>query len=159
MSKRKAKFKIGDTVRVDTPLHVLRVGYPKTIADFKEAAGPKVYEALDLLRKVGVYRVDSRRLKHEIARSLCKQAGFGGSQRSIHIEPRESLRGLVGQVTSIRYCKTGSYVPESSGDGEYDPAYLAGEKTHRLLVVECSHDPFLWLETEDVNVTLLQEAA
>jgi len=46
-------------------------------------------------------------------------------------------------IEARRVCKTGTYWPASGGQDEYDPAYLAEEKTHVLFRV-CKNQPDKW---------------
>ncbi len=161
MSKRSAKFKVGDTVRVDEPLHVVRVGYPKCIDDFNEEADALLPSLDEWLTAHKLPAKHSVMFQRPLARLLLRADGFGGKEREIHTEVMEEWRGKTGTVKSITRRQTGTYCPgRMSGSGpdwepEWEPAYLENAKTHRLLFVESEGG---CINVEDAHVTLIAQA-
>lgn len=157
------RIRPGDLVRVLDPRRVLRVGYPRCVADYMPDLRLRALEPLEkLVESLGVpLRAPKLRLAEEIAtqrgfteRVLREVAllklridGFGGRERSIHLsEPVEELRGQVARAVSVRSAVTGTYCPGRAGRGctpnghdEDDPPLLDNAKTHRLVLIDASY--------------------
>lgn len=166
--KRRTKFKPGDLVRIENPLHVARVGYPLTLDDMNPAADACLPGIIQALEASG-HPVGNDHLHYLTAglkKALLKSCGYGGRERTIHTEERPHLKGQLARVEAVRYIVTGTYHPDSSWGGydepaEYDPAYLGDPKRHRLLKLN-PRLSIAWgysLEIEDVHVTLVEEAS
>ncbi len=154
--KRRAKFKPGDIVRVDTPLLVVRVGYPLGLADVREEACLLLQR---LTPEIGCldYR-EGRKIRRALEYILLKRKGYGGDKRSIHTTYHGAWKHAEATVERIRYAKTGIYTPgcggSSNDSGDYDPPYLGDEKTHRILSLRSWEHG--WLDVEDCHVTFLR---
>ncbi len=135
------RLKPGDVVAWNRePRRVERVGYRLSAGDFTDEAwqllkkDPAVIQARKALcQALGVSHL---RLQSEVAYALAAEAGLGGPERGIHVDPC----GTVGhgeyvqdddgnetyhmKVQSTRIVKVGTYyAPQSYGDGglyEYD---------------------------------------
>jgi hypothetical protein len=158
---RKNIIRQGDRVRIDNPIFVLRVGYPKCLDSETDEVLATMGEQLDGLlnlaniEKGGVRFTDHGRncydqTKRKVARAIAYARlnlhGFGGCERTIHTVELPELKGLEGWVQSVRFAKTGTYYPPYYSDGgwwgepDYEPGGLQHEKTHKLL------DVALWPE-------------
>jgi hypothetical protein len=170
--KPKSPFQPGVMVRVVRPLFVARVGYPMTVhGEAEKLERERQDEIMAFLKSMGVqpdFYGRPLRAVAEITKAigyeLCRQAGWGGRERSIH---RREIAGLAGQETEIirvRFVKTGRYDPggPSGPDGEYDPPCLLSEETHRLLETRFwagdydGVDGRTYLEIEAANVELVK---
>lgn len=163
--KRRA-FKIGDIVRVDTPLHVVRVGYPKCVADYEEPAKALLPSLHRWVRENGINTIEDRILPLwvPLAKLMLRQDGFGGDKREIHTEPREHWAGREGIVVKTRRCMTGTYeAGYMSGyeEPEYNPPFLGDAKSHALLTVlrDLGGSWFAdGIEVEACHATFIREA-
>ncbi len=141
---------VGDPVILaDNPQFVIRVGYPKTVADYK----PLVYEAnRNLIRTVIDCHAGPRsqskaifiaeRWINDLAYLEMIKDRCGGPERSIHLtDPIPALAGCSFLITSLRTVKTGIYYGPSGGSHEYDPepGGLDKCKTHRLVRLNTDH--------------------
>ncbi len=99
-----------------------------------------------------------------VCMAACRLRGFGGNERSLHYFKKdaisgdnEHMRGAVYEVTGRRVVKTGTRYPASggydgfSGEHDYEPGGLSGERTHVLLTVG-------YMEIEAANVELVKAA-
>lgn len=162
MKARRAKFKVGDVVRIDNPECVIRVGYPHTVEDYADKVWtPDALAALDRLceaLKLRDYERAKNKLKMPLASLLLHRAGFGGRDREVHTNPAPWVSGVSGVVTEVRYCITGRYVPASNPYGdEWEAPELEERKQRRLLHIDTrsGHGEVV---IEDKNVTLLEAA-
>lgn len=155
MTKRRAKFKVGDIVRVDTPLLVVRVGYPLCLADFRHEADLLIQR---LQPEIGTLTERERKkLRDTLAGVLLRRKDYGGDVRSIHTSYHSAWWKAEATVERIRYAKTGVYMPANLPgywDNEYDPPYLGDVKTHRILSLRSFEHG--WLDVEDCHVTFLR---
>lgn len=164
--KKVRPIRVGDHCRVVVPEFVVRVGYPMTVpaeAD-KVMAEQGQFLRETAVRLAGGYGSGTqlekavRAMAREIAYLRCKGNGWGGKERAIYRHTLEEWQGQTFHVQAVRFVKTGEYVPGTSWTGEYEPAYLANEKTHRLLELPYSppaDTPIPWLsfmEIEAANV-------
>ena len=149
-------IRAGDTVRIDNPLFVLRVGYPKCIESETEEVLAKMGEQLDSVLQLAdlspdcvniylasrgeVYQQAKRKIAREIAYSRLRLHGFGGCNRTVHTRELPGFKGLECCVGHVRYAKTGVYyAPSVSQDYEYgydyEPGGLDNQQTHKLLTL------------------------
>lgn len=135
----------GDWVEIVDPRVVKRVGYPKSVDDYKVIVRDRFSDQLAAIfphtRLISVVAERAqRRVIHEIAYMLAKEDGFGGPDRTIHLEERPDLRGRTCQVTEIKTCMTGRYYAPSSwrdsyGESDFESGGLANQHCHRLLCI------------------------
>lgn len=131
--KKKNTIREGDRVRIITPQIVIRVGYPKAVADYLEEATTK-YQLM--LEKEMPSRCVEKVLQ-QIAYGLAKADGFGGTERSLHLKEVPELKGQEFTVSGVRTVQTGTYYPPHSSVsyfGEYDwtPGGLENMRARRL---------------------------
>lgn len=172
MSTIKAEpIRVGALCRVVNPEFVVRVGYPLTVQAETEAVLAEQGEFLrsTVIRLTGGFGCGTRLEKavramaKEIAYLRCVGKGWGGKERAIHCHTLEEWRGRTFHVRGVRFVKTGEYYPAKTWEGEYEPAYLANEKTHRILELPCcppADTPiplFSFLEIEAENVERVTE--
>lgn len=135
MKKRKDIIRVGDLVRVVNPRVVSRVGYPKCVKDYEEAAWAKYG---DLLRKDMRHTRCIEKAIQQIAYGLAKADGFGGKERTLHFEGVPLLVGQEFRVQSVRMVQTGTYYPPRVsrsyfGETDYEPGGLENMKSRRLV--------------------------
>lgn len=126
----------GDRVRVVVPKICVRVGYPKQVSDYLEAARAKYAK---LLREDMKDHLVEKAL-HQIAYGMAKKDGFGGPERTLHLKDEPGIAGKEFTVWGIRTVQTGTYYPPNSWQGwtdsgydyDYEPGGLADQKSHRL---------------------------
>jgi hypothetical protein len=159
MSKKKNIIRAGDKVKIVNPEVVIRCGYPldvdtviktlitkeqrDSIRSMMETFGCKADADEFLMPQVLSEETDDDywKILTIMAYRILKQNKFGGKERTLHTETKESLRNKIGYVREKKVVKTGKYHPggaEYSYDGEYDycPAYLQNEKSHVLCKVD-----------------------
>lgn len=134
MKKNPNIIRLNDRVRIVIPKVVVRVGYPKTVKDYLEAAEGKYgqqlrYDMGDFLAEKAL---------RQIAYGLAKTDGFGGRERSLHMEDKPELLGQEFNVSGVRMVQTGTYYPPSGytsyyGEYDYEPGGLADMKARRLV--------------------------
>lgn len=127
-------IRVGDWVRIVTPKIVTRVGYPKSVKDYMPTA-KALFEA-ELKKHLGGMVID--RILHDIAYGLAKSNGFGGNERSLHLEDQPQIMGQEFCVSGVRMVQTGTYYPPSYwtsyyGEHDWEPGGLADMKSRRLL--------------------------
>lgn len=150
MSAKLPPVRVGDRVRIINPLHVVRVGYPKSVVDYENvvdaaaletflrAQAPKRYARM----KSAVDTREGRAIRRQLALILAQQDGFGGSERKLHTEEIPEFKDVTGTVRFVKMARTGLYYPPSSshdwetGYAEYEPGGLNKAKMHRLLIVD-----------------------
>lgn len=147
MTAPTSPFRPGDLAVVVEPRPVLRVGYPKSYADYVREVETKradVRALLGLPTNVRAKRHEDRVLK-ALAFARAGVDGFGGKERTVHLgEPVEKLRDKLVKIVSVRSVQTGNYYPPSGGGpnyfGEYDyePGGLSERVTRRLARVEAN---------------------
>lgn len=136
-------IRAGDRVRVVDPRWVLRVGYPKTAADYlaatcerHEAALREIYGykatrptlAATLAVDFPGYKPPSaeervskmppplRRALWDLAYLACERDGFGGKERRVHLSaPMPDWEGAEFEVASVRSAMEGDYFPPYYG--------------------------------------------
>lgn len=147
---KKPIFHVGDTVRVVTPQFVVRVGYPKTPADYLPLVETATDELLAVYRKLdlsgqgilqNVVPSNHDRIQHLLAYELAHKDRFGGNERVIHLMEAPEAKDKILTITALKTVVTGQYYPASGGYttyGEYDyePAELGNRKYHRLAAVD-----------------------
>jgi len=145
----------GDLVKVIKPELFVRCGYSLTLEKSEKIIREKYYDKVSefangfktkiTLRNMEDYCEDS--LTNKIIQALAEEyifmEGFGGNERKIYTEPAFEMLGMsikdeVRRVVSIKFHKTGTYVPGSSiypidEYYDYEPAYLDNTKTHKIL--------------------------
>ena len=153
MSKRKDLIRRGDYVKIINPEIVLRWGYTLT----KEIVKDKLItdEQRTVIRSLIGHRTlpepfftrenpryverAYEKMIDELAYVILKRNGFGGKNRQLFTETRESLRNARGYVNQKKVVKTGEYYPPyyHPGDGweyeaDWEPGGLKYESTHVL---------------------------
>ena len=160
----------------------VRCGYPKTL-ETEEKFVLETYknDIVSLVKKAKAYEAgvhfgiltdeDYSFCANEVARRLAyhrlKNHGFGGNERKIYTKEEPELLNRFFIVHDIRFVKTGEYCKggwSGSYDGdEYEPAYLSGEKTHKILSIREIYDPnshkmlFSSYDIEASNVVKIEE--
>lgn len=176
-AEKKIVYHIDDIVRIIEPQVFVRVGYPLTKEQAIEAAvkeyNEQIYAFMAAIsgapEQFTVHEQDPT-LYHDLVDALAsywiRQKGFGGKERKIYTETIEEIRNTGNwRVFSKRIVKTGTYNPGGMYGGgwatepDYEPPYLANEKSHVLLslIRECE-GPFDvgaidHVEIEATNVT------
>jgi hypothetical protein len=146
------RIRVGDHVHVKAALVVLRVGYPKAVADYLPEVRERFSAHIEGIFKASlppgviahglepIQEKTRRKIEHELAHMLAHANHFGGRTRSLHVEERPALVGLEFEVAGLRSVVTGTYSPGRHTGGydweEYEPADLDDRKTHRLAVLE-----------------------
>ena len=152
--KDKKLIRQGDYVKIINPEIVLRWGYSltKEIVKDKMISNEQKRAVQDLVeqfrgRSLGsqFYQLDSgyvdvsyEKILDELAFVILKREGFGGKQRKLFTETKESLRNALGYVNHTKIVRTGEYYPPTSYQGyfdafpEYEPGGLKNAKTHVL---------------------------
>ena len=161
-----------DRVRIVNPDFFVRRGYPLSFEDVRKETEEKyARKIVEFMAGIGMSAAepdvggmyDSKgKPFSEIVRALTyceiKSKGFGGCTRSIHTERKEEHKGVETSVMGVRFVKTGEYMRggiHGTWEGyEYEPPYLANEKTHRILSLAFG---FEQLEIEATNVELVKE--
>ena len=123
----------GDIVRVVIPSIIVRVGYPRSIESYISEAEEKYQKSL-------LGDMDERcaeKVINQIAYGLAKQDGFGGRERTVHLQSEPDLTGAEFTVQSTRMVQTGTYCPPCAprsyfGELEYEPGGLENMKYRRL---------------------------
>lgn len=142
-------------MRVVRPLFVVRVGYPKCVADYLPVVRERFAEQLRVLRvgitarmelgegfefrEDGPARLVMERVERELAYALLKRDNFGGSERCVHEVEHARHLGAETRVTELRTAYTGTYSPgggTSTWGGGFDdsvwPPDLEDRKAHRI---------------------------
>lgn len=108
------------------------------------------YNARDLFntiieheRSISDYKLEIAydRIAREVAYLKIAQDGINGNERKLYTKPMDDIEGEIFEVKKIRFVKTGirhsSYIEQDrySGEDEYIPGCLEGEKTHKILTL------------------------
>ena len=171
---KKEVIRVGDYVTIIEPKFVKRVGYQIHPSDFYEVLkrDPNVVAALKLIGISPEYEEESshgifdlrvslnvpKELVKAIAFIKTRQQRFGGNIRSLHYveDDLSILKDNFFMVLGKKVVKTGVRVPSyggyssHSGESEYEPGYLADEKTHILLNI-MSNGKDYWIETCNIK--------
>ncbi len=159
MRKSKA-LKQGDHVKIINPILVNRFGYPLNTKIIKnEFTAEQRKEVWDFFRKFvtgrsplpdegweGLLGEDDYnkspdglgQVLHGLAYGILKARNHGGNRRQLYTQVFPELEGGTTIIKSRKVVKTGTRVPGSggycsyTGEYDYDPGYLADEKTHVL---------------------------
>jgi hypothetical protein len=148
-----------DPVKIINPTFVMRIGFNLCVADIisswtnsdkiaipsliKRLSGEPAEEVVvaeysdTFLDTFSAKPEKYNSLYYTLAQAVLKKKNFGGNRKSLHTKEFPELLNATATVSSRKVRKTGTYVPASGGynyEGEYDydPAYLANEKTHVL---------------------------
>jgi len=98
-------------------------------------------------RKIGISNFG--RIYQELAYCRLQGKKFGGNERKIFVENKEELKGKRAKVVGIKIVKTGNRISGSNGydfyngDYDYDPPYLADQKTHKILRLDIIDNSFM----------------
>jgi len=125
-----------DIIRVNKPIFVIRVGYPKCIESetkiVLEKFDKQINELLDCEDRCrlvdDVYGNIRAKLARRIAYARLQLNGFGGRERKIYTNEIPELKGIIGYVCYIKYMKTGVYYPPCGYDEDYEPGGLENQK-------------------------------
>lgn len=165
---------VGDTVKIVKPEFFIRCGYPMDFwAEVERIKAEKGAEIGAFLKSQGI-RYDGERVERtltiafdKVAKAIAfawvKQSKFGGNYRKIYTHPIHSRVGQFTVVDEVRFVKSGTLSPGHTDQyGEYDPPYLSGEKTHRILKTgmlgswpgmrDPEHEDYLWIEADNVEL-------
>jgi len=160
VSKKDEKIiRVSDKVRIVNPEFFIRCGYPKTFEDVREEVVlkhsvdiesllSKTHLTTDMLGlgDMGDALLCRNKIINAITYVKLKKTRFGGSERSIHTIRLEQYEG---KEFHIFFVKTGTYQRGwRSHENDYSPAFLAHEKTHKILSI-VARSP---LEIEAKNV-------
>lgn len=177
-------IRAGDTVKILHPDFFIRVGYPLCMRDV-EATVKKEHtqRIVDFLREFSLeaksldssgyelqYTPTYEKVVSALAYGIIRREKFGGNVRSIYTKKLPQFENVVTKVVDKRCVKTGEYHKGNyygSMDGyEYDPPYLANEKTVRLLGLEqyaplddstFDHICQLWIDANNVEKVVEKE--
>ncbi len=195
MSKRNIIRK-NDHVKIINPEVVVRWGYPLCKQIVKDTLiTPEQKEALYAL--LGAFGLDRPlpagegatpdmfdawicpnppdttthdKLLDVLAYEVLKQKMFGGKERKLYTERKESLRNATGEVVDKKVVQSGTYKPGGCYSGgyygdeyDYEPAYLAVAKAHVLCKVyvyrtddicpNINNDGGVWIENKNLEKT------
>lgn len=151
-SKRRAVFREGDAVRIINPEFVTRVGYPKSLDDYREEAGRRFgSDIVKIFTAIGARAYQSsrgwrdannlfeleptrafRRILSEFAHEMAKVDGFGGRERKLHTIRIPELQGQACNISRLRTVRTGMYYGPSGNGEDWEPGGLDDGETHRL---------------------------
>lgn len=134
MKKNPKLIREGDRVRIIIPKVVTRVGYPKAVKDYLDEAEKRYGKLL----RIDMSDWCAGKVLHQIAYGLAKADGFGGRERSLHLEDAPNILGQEFTVSGVRTVQTGRYYPPSGstsyyGEYDYEPGGLADMKARRLV--------------------------
>lgn len=153
--EKKHIHRVGDIVKIINPALVERVGYPWTKEYVKNhvITTEQKQAVIELMKTFGVktevpgfvlepvYQEEHPtyyKILDALAFEVLKRQGYGGKERSIHTIIHEKFRDSLAMITKKRIVKTGTYVHGSAytsyyGESDYEPPYLADEKSHVIL--------------------------
>lgn len=141
----------GDIIRVNKPIFVIRIGYPKCIESEAEIVLERFGRQIDELLECedvndivnGEYGNARMKLAKRIAYARLRLNGFGGRERKIHTKELPELKGVIGYVCCVKYAKTGIYYPPYGYGEDYEPGGLKDQKTHKVLMIyPNTNEPF-----------------
>lgn len=187
MSK-KTSIQLHDYVNIINPEVVVRWGYTlnKQIVKDEIITEQQKNDILTMLRSFDIITKDEKewmmlnynpkdnpiyeKVLDAISYGILKLKGFGGNERKLFVEKKESLRNKRGIICQRKVVKTGTYSPGGScqdyytGEYDYEPAYLSNEITHVLYRIRVSLDVGvcqnindnggIWIEKENVKKIL-----
>jgi len=152
MGKSRNIIRVGDRVRVVNPVVVVRVGYPKCLADYEKEVREKLgFQLTQLLLAAGVpeHELDSsrsgRKILSELAYCLGNKDRWGGRLRSLHTVEVPELRVQDFTVLEMRTAFTGVHESGSGQWDDYSPPCLGHAKAHRLARLGWGNT--WWMET------------
>lgn len=145
MKKRSDIIRADDMIEVVTPRVVIRVGYPKTVADYldqaKQEYGPGLMKLLSPLHP----RPDHEsldRIYQRIAYLMACRNGFGGQERTAHFLEMPGLVGkrfrvdhMLTRMIGTRYPPYHGGYDSYSGEYDYEPGGLDNAKVLRICKV------------------------
>ena len=161
MSKRNI-IRVNNRVKIINPEVVIRCGYPLSKKMVIDAITPEQKEATyALLRAFGVPppappatpadtiedmlnanwdHTTYDKIVDIMAYEILKQKKFGGRERKLFTERKESLRNATGYVVEKKVVHSGIYTYgggryDYDGDYDYTPPYLSIDKAHVLCKV------------------------
>jgi len=157
MPKRKNIIRLLDQVKIINPEIVVRWGYPLTKQIVKDTIiTQEQKDAINIMMtKFGYFHpslnfdqlIDETNINADdiyekvldtMAYHLVSKHGFGGKDRQMFTEKKESLRNKTGEVVGRKVVKTGTYHSgcgvsyDYFGESDYEPAYLEYEESHVL---------------------------
>ena len=168
LKKNPEIIRVGDIVQINNPECFVRCGYPLSLDDVCEEIyqlySDKIERFIDEIVKVDENKTPrftvtrtTQKPYEKIVRKLAyirmRNKEFGGNERRIFTERRESLKDAEAEVIKIKIVKTGDYVKATGGYGEYEPPYLENQKTHKILYLDvrkqkqsCTKSGFLYAQ-------------
>lgn len=183
--KEKA-LKVGDEIRIINPVLVNRFGYPLNTRIIKnEFTLEQRKEVQNFFRKFvnglpplpivdfeGVldnldYSTSPDGLGqvfHGLAYGILKAKGHGGNNRQLYTQEFPELSNGTARIKSRKVVKTGTRVAPSggycsyTGEYDYDPGYLANEKTHVLYEIDTVYLPTktYFIDNQRYNISLIE---
>ena len=135
-------IRVGDIVNIVNPRIFIRCGYNLTKDDLRpeidEKYGKQIHAFIKSIPILKSRSYDS--VRDVIVYDYMVHKRFGGNERKIFTEIKEISKDKKYRVVSIKFVKTGIYVPGStSWTGEYEdffPPYLSYEQTHKILSIK-----------------------
>ncbi len=139
---KKNIIRVGDTIKIETPLFFDRCGYPSTISDTEDSIDDYEDALIRKLLDVGENAELSywqekayRMIRRGLALNILATRKFGGAFKTLHLSELPYLKDHEAKVTDIKTVITGTYVPCSGSGEDYEPAYLKDRKYHRILTL------------------------
>lgn len=160
MSRKKNEFHLNAKIRIVKPSFFLRCGYPLSFKqETRRIVRENSQEITKFMASMGVkidlgFELNQSRSKtvdeiaSALAYKLCKQNKFGGNGRKIHTIDIPDAAGMITTISSVQFVRTGLYIPACPSNNqwdvsnEYEPPYLQGCKSHRILGTYMSPDLF-----------------
>lgn len=135
---KKDIIRVGDVVQVVTPMVVDRIGYPKSVKEYRPDFDTEIHKMVrDLEAKIygremrhhfkpfDVYneRRPSRfenQILDIVQYHMAKVDGFGGTKRSVHLRQEPKYANRRAKVIGRKVAQTGEYYPpETYRDSDY----------------------------------------
>lgn len=165
LPKKIRAIHVGDKVKIINPVIVDRVGYPKTLKDYKNESDKQA--VINLLGCSRGYQEDNlpkeiKIILSEIAHYRARSNGFGGRSRSLHCTERPELKDTWVSVSEMKTVVTGDYYPPHKYDNyeyggyEYENGGLDNVKYHRLAGFYTNgnkcffREQLIWISTDNV---------
>lgn len=171
MKTKKEVLRSGDIVKIINPEIFIRCGYPLSLHDMVENLSKKennnkiisFFKEFDILsinneEVINYNHLDSNRylddykFRRELAYLILKNKKFGGNERKIYTELKSELKDKEFTIIEKKTIKTGIRISGSGSYEDYDPPYLANEKTHiilKLAEINIFGEEF-WIEKKNV---------
>jgi hypothetical protein len=141
--------KVGDTVKIVTPMTFIRCGYPLSVKILKETRKAHIntlaYKAASASGLNYHNGYVKNALTHAIVFDMLRKENFGGRVKIIEEKEEPRYSGKFGKVVKRRFVYTGRYSPGWGGNdywtGEFSGEYPSLEEKK----IHCVYD--LWVES------------